>query len=141
MPSVEILEASVVKLCQLNELTTLFSPWIIFVPSTSQLARKIHPAAFALIYAIAEQSLTFACHYLAWHPLIAISHGPVLELIAGFMLSPLEKQRSVSLADKDITSQNSIPSRVYLIYIKITTITLGRNFSGLLNAPQSGPRI
>ena len=88
MHTIEIAEALVVELCQLNELANFVSPWIILAPSL-QLEGNIHHSLFVLVYAMAEQCLTFLCHYMAWHPIIAIGTAPQLELFASFVLAPL----------------------------------------------------
>ncbi|KAK0130312.1 hypothetical protein ONS96_000833 [Cadophora gregata f. sp. sojae] len=64
-----LLKASVRKICQLNELTSLLNPWIItpFNPHLA-IASDFHPLTTILIYSLLEQISLLGINYVALEP-------------------------------------------------------------------------
>jgi hypothetical protein len=59
---------------------------------TTQLAGQVHPAVFALIYAIAEQSFIFAIHFFAWIPANVLVQPLLTEFLPALAFFPPKSQ-------------------------------------------------
>ena len=90
MPPNSVFEASVLKLCQLNELASFLNPWII-TPPASPMAAGFHPSTTVILYAIMEQGLTFAFYHMAIQPwIILLWAGPFHLYYSGLTIDLLQ---------------------------------------------------
>ena len=135
MPPNGIFEASVVKVCQLNELTGFLNPWII-TPLASRMPGDLHPYATVLLYAILEQGVTFAIYHLAIQPwTILLWAGPFHLYLSWFIMDVFQtirhkEQRSLSTT---VSAEDQFPPPSKAQNISLAFLLLSPFLTAALN--------